>query len=172
MMDTNQFRRWRRSANVGPVAATFGGIAFGAALGCVLAFQCFDRVSRDLSLMLTFMGGAWGYIFWLKSDRARDERFLSVVSWVAFLAIAALLLAFPNLWGQTRRADGALFHCLFGGIAPASMLVVGTGWGLVHLVCYLSSLRWSNSKVSVARSLEGVWDRDLDQDLGRGKCDA
>jgi hypothetical protein len=53
---------WRRTVNFTPVAATLGGIAFGAALGCVLAFQCFDRVSRDLSLFLTLMGGAWGYM--------------------------------------------------------------------------------------------------------------
>jgi hypothetical protein len=52
MVGVKKRRRWRRSVNIGPAAATFGGIALGAALGCLLAFQCFDRVSRDLSLML------------------------------------------------------------------------------------------------------------------------
>jgi hypothetical protein len=79
-------------------------------------------------------GGAREYIFWLISDRARDERFQRTVTWVAFVAIAVLLLVFPNLWWQMSRVDAGLLACLPGGIVAASMLVVGTGWGLMHLV--------------------------------------
>jgi hypothetical protein len=167
MVSVKQERRWRRSVNVnvGPVAATFGGIAFGAAFGCVLALQCFDRVSRDLSIMMIFMGGAWGYTFWVMSDRARQDRFIKIVWLIALGAIAAILSAFPNLWSLMHRADGGIVAFVsLGGIVAASMLVVGTGWGLMHFIRYLLTLLRSNTKASVASSFEGVWDRELDQD--------
>jgi hypothetical protein len=164
---------WRRSVNFTPAAATLGGIAIGAALGCVLAFQCFDRVSRDLSLFLTFMGGAWGYIFWLTSDHARAERFQRIVALVAVVATAVLVLAFPNISWQLIRAGGGIIPCIvLGGICAVSMFIVAAGWGFVHLVGHLSCLLVGDRKSSMTSSFEGVWDREMDQNLPAGKCDA
>jgi len=153
---------WRRSVNFTPAAATLGGIAFGATLGCVLAFQCFDRVSRVLSLILILMGGAWGYIFWLTSDRARAERFQRIVALVAVVATAVLVVAFPDFWWQMWRANRSLSICLFGGVCATSMFVVGTGCGLIHLVGYLTDRLRSDTKASLTSSSGGVWDRELD----------
>ncbi len=120
-------------------------------------------------LFLASTGGSWGYIFWLKSDRARDERFHKVALLVAILAIAVLSLAFPNLWWEIRRAGGLVIICFFGGICAASMLTVGTVWGFFHVV---SSVHSRDTKATMASSSGGVWDRDLDQVLPSGKCDA
>ena len=154
MIGVNRERWWRRSVNVefGPAAATFGGIAFGAAVGCVLAFQSFDRITLVISLTTILMGGAWGYTCWLISDRAREDRFFKVVWLIALVAIAALLLAFPDLWSLMHRANRRFVACLFfGGIVGTSMLVVGTGWGLVHLVRYLSSPLGPRSRLACLR---------------------
>ena len=171
MIDVQPKPWWRRSVNVTPVAATFGGIAFCAALGCLLAFQCFDRVSRDLSLVLTFMGGAWGYIFWLTSNQARAERFQRMVALVAVGAIVVSLSVFPGLWWWLCRAGGLTCFCVLGGISATSMLVVGTGWGLVHSAGYLSSVHCPCTKASTSPSIDGVWDREMDRTFPGGKCD-
>ena len=173
MIDVPMEPWWRRNVNFTPGGATLGGIAFGAAIGCVLAFQCFDRVSRDLSLFLTLMGGAQGYIFWLTSDHARAERFQRIVALIAVVATAVLALAFPNISWQLIRAGGGTFPCtVLGGFCAVSMFVVATGWGLVHLVGHLSCLLGGDRKPSMTSSFEGVWDREMDQNLPEGKCDA
>jgi len=158
--------------NVTPTAATLVGFAVGSAIGGLAAFPCFDRVSYALWLFLALMGGPWGYIFWLINEPARGERFQRIVCLAGFVAIAVLLLAFPDFWWQMRRADGGLVVCLLGGIRATSMLVVGTGWGLVHAVGYLSYLLRRDAKASMASSPEGVWDRELDYDLPAGEDDA
>jgi hypothetical protein len=172
MIGAESQRWWRRSVSVGPAAAATAGIALGAAIGGLVAFPYFDRMSYVLWLLLAWQGGAWGYISWLKKDRARDERFQRMVSLATLVAIAVFLLAFPDLWWRMRQADGGFIVCCFGGICAASMLVVGAGWGFMHLVEFLSSLFWSHAKATTASSIEGVWDRELDQDLPAGKRDA
>ena len=97
---------------------------------------------------------------------------MRMVGLVAFVAIAVLLLAFPDLWWQVCRADGGIIGCYLGEIWAASMLVVGTGWGLINAVGYLSSLLRRDTKASMASSSGGVWDRELDQDLQPDKCNA
>jgi hypothetical protein len=42
------------------------------------------------------------------------------------------------------------------------MFVVGSGWGLFHLVGSLIALLQSQTKTSLTPSSGGVWDRDLD----------
>ncbi len=156
--------------NVSPAAATVLGMAFGAALGCLVAFPSFDRMSCVLWLFFVFTGGPWGYIFWLTSDRARSERFQRVVSVFAIVAIAAMVLAFPNLWSRTSGIGGAFGICL-GVICAASMLVVGTGWAFIHLLGHLASLLHHDRKVTADNSFAGLWDRDLDHDRQPGKYD-
>jgi hypothetical protein len=171
MIGVKKHRWWRHSVSVGPAAATFAGFAAGSVVGAVVAFPYFDRVSYALWFFLASSGASWGYVFWLKSDRTTDEQFQRIVRLVALVAIAVLLLAWPNLGLQMRRVDGPIIICLLGGICAASMLVVGTGWGFIHLVGYLSSLLRSDKKATIASSPDGVWDRELDQELPAGKCD-
>jgi hypothetical protein len=119
------------------------------------------------------MGGAWGYIFWLTSDYARVERFWRLVALVAFVAIAGLVLALPDIsWQLVRAGSGIILCIVLGGICSVSMLIVATGWGLVHLVGYLSCLLRGDRKPSRTPSFEGVWDREMDQNLPARKCDA
>ncbi len=154
---------------VSPAAATVVGMAFGAALGCLVAFPSFDRSSCVLWLFLAFTGGPWGYILWLTSDRARSERFQRVVNVFAIVAIAGMLLAFPNFWWRTGGIGGAFVICILGGICGASMLVVGTGWAFIHLFGHLASLLHHDRKVIEGNSFAGLWDPELDHDRQPGK---
>jgi hypothetical protein len=162
MNDVKQQPWWRRSVTVAPATATLVGIACGSALGVLVAFPWLDRGSLILWLFLTLMGGVWGYIFWLTNNPVRGERFQRMVSWVALVTVAVLLLAFPNFWWQMWRANGALGICLFGAVCAASMFVVGTGWGLVHLVGHLTGRLRSDAKAGLTSPSGGVWDRELD----------
>ena len=160
---------WKRSLNAGPVAATIAGLALGSVVGAAVAFPHFDRESYALWLFFASTGGSWGYICWLKSDRARDERFSQAALLVAILAIAVLSLAFPNLWWEIRRAGGLVIICIFGGICAASMQTVGIVWGFVHAV---SSVQRRYTKAAMASSSDGVWDRDLDHVIPSAKFEA
>ena len=162
MNDVKQQPWWKRSVTVRPAAATLIGIAVGSALGGLVAFQCLDRVSLVLWLVLIPLGGVWGYLFWLMDDRARGERIWQTASWVGLVAVAALLLAFPDFWWQRWRASRLVSICLLGVVCAASMFVVGTGWGLVHLVGHLTARLRSNAKARLTSSSGGVWDRELD----------
>jgi hypothetical protein len=88
-----------------------------------------------------------------------------MASRVALVAVAALLLAFPDFWWQMWRADRSLSVCLVGCVCATSMFVVGTGWGLIHLLGYLRARLRGDSKASLTCSSGGVWDRELDQSL-------
>jgi amino acid transporter len=162
MNDLKQQPWWKRSVTVTPAAATLIGIAVGSALGGLVAFPWLDRVSLIMGLFLALLGGVSGYILWLTNDRARGERFRRTASWVGLVAVAVLLLAFPDFWWRTWRANGSSSIYLFGAICAASMFVVGTGWGLIHLVGYLTARLRSDTKASPAPSSGGVWDRELD----------
>jgi hypothetical protein len=127
-------------------------------------------VSIVLGLLVTFMGGVSGYICRLSDDRARHDRFQRVVSLSAVVAIGVILFAFPDLWRWLHRAGGFVFVvCFLGGISSVSMFLVGTGWGLIHLVGYLSSVRRPDMKKSTTASFDEVWDRELDRNLPAGK---
>ena len=63
MIDVQTEAWWRRNVNFTPAAATLGGSRLRSARVRTSPFQCFDRVSRDLSLFLTLMGGAWDIAF-------------------------------------------------------------------------------------------------------------
>jgi hypothetical protein len=99
-------------------------------------------VSILLWLVFTFMGGVFGYIFWLSDHQARYERFQRVTSLFAGVAIAVILFAFPDLWRWLYRHGGVAWCvCFLGGITGLSMFLVGTAWGLAQLVAtYYSSV--------------------------------
>ena len=132
-------------------------------LGGLVAFPWLGPVSLILWLVLVLQGGVWGYILWLTKDRARGERFQRLVSLVALIAVAALLLTFPDFWWQMWRADTSLSVCLFGGVCATAMFVVGTGRGMIHLVSYLTALIRSDTKSRLTSSTGGVWDRELNE---------
>jgi hypothetical protein len=169
MIGVKKHRWWRRSVNVTPTAATLVGLASGSALGVLAAFPDFDGLSFYLWIFLALFGGPWGYTFWLMTEPARAERFLRIVRVVAFVAIAALLLALPGFWSQIRLSRGRLVVFLLGGMCGLSMLVVGTGWGIVHALGYLSCLLRRGEKGSVDSLSSGVWDRELDYDSPAGE---
>jgi small basic protein len=162
MNDFKQQPWWKRRITITPAAATLTGIAFGSALGGLVAFPWLDRGSLILWLFLALQGGVWGYILWLTNDQARGERFQRMVSLAALVAIAALLLAFPDFWWQVWQANRWLSVCVFGAVCATSMFVVGTGWGLIHLIGYLTTLRVRDTKARLTSSYGGVWDRELD----------
>jgi hypothetical protein len=148
---------------VTPAAATLIGVALGSALGGLVALPWHGRESLILWLAVALPVSVGGYILWLTSDPVRGERFQRMASRVALVAVAALLLAFPDFWWQMWRADRSLSVCLVGGVCATSMFVVGTGWGLMHLVCYLKASLRSETKASLTPSSGGVWDRELDE---------
>ena len=163
MNDFKQRPWWRRSLTVSrPAAATLIGVAFGSASWGTGRLPWLGHVSLILWLVLALLGGVSGYILWLTNDRARGERFQRMHRWVALVAVAVLLVAFPDFWWQMWRANRSLSFCLFGGVCATSMFVVGTGWGLIHLVGYLTDRLRSDTKASLTSSSGGVWDRELD----------
>ncbi len=144
-------------------AAVFGGTVFGAVAALLLAVQSSGRVPYYLWLIPTSMGGVSGYLWWLTSEKARAERFWRVVSLAALIAIALLVFAYPESSWPIVRAGGVLLAILLlGVICAASMFVVGTGWGLVHLLGHLSYQLRFDRKPNMARASGGVWDREID----------
>lgn len=53
--------------------------------------------------------------------------------------------------------------CLVVGVFATSEFFVGTGWGLIHLVGYLTARLRGDSKASPTLPTGGVWDRELDE---------
>ncbi len=51
---------------------------------------------------------------------------------------------------------------LVGAVCAACMIVVAFGWGVTHMIGYLSLLLRHASSGSPENSSEGVWDPDLD----------
>jgi hypothetical protein len=91
----------------------------------------------------------WGYIIlWIADDRARKNRLERMTSWVSLVLLAALILAFPDFWWQMWRGHRLLCLCLSGAVCGASMFIVGTGWGLVHLIRHFRALLLFGSKPS------------------------
>jgi hypothetical protein len=166
---------WRRGMDVTQTGAILIGVACGSVVGGLAACPLLDDGSYSHWLTLSLSGGAWGYFLWLFNEPGREERFQEAVRLTAFLLVlTTILVAFPGFWWQVRRSGGGFLFgsLLLGGICGASMLLVGVGWGFMQLVEYSSSPRRRDARAGLDASSEGVWDRELDQDLPTHKRDA
>jgi hypothetical protein len=162
--DFKQQPWWRRNVTITPRASALLGVVIGSAVGALVALTGLDLVTLILWLLMALGGGVWGYIiFCFANDRDRNERFQSMTTRVASIFFAALVLAFPGFWWQMWLQDRLLFLCLLGGVCSASMFIVGTEWGLIHLIGYLRAVITGNPKATPTCSSNGVWDRDLDE---------
>ena len=162
MSDLKQRSRWKREVSLRPGASSLVGLAFGSVVGVAVAFSRLDRASLVVALLNAVLGAAWGYAFWLTSDRARGERFQKASGLLILVAVVTLLLAYPDLRGVLRRAGGLGLVILFGGVCAVSMTVVAAGWGMAHLALHIGGPLRREPKPRPTGAIAGIWDPELD----------
>jgi hypothetical protein len=168
MGETRRLPLWKRDYTISPTMATLLGVA----LGCLLSILCAATPSSDfsysflarISLFLVPLGGTFGYILWLCSDRSRQDRLARIWSRVAGVMVLCLLVAFPSVWWHVGRSMGPhLVLILMGAVCGMAMFAVGAGWGIVHLIGYTASLFLKTNKYCAYFRTDGVWDSELDR---------
>jgi hypothetical protein len=122
MNDLKQRPWWRRNPTVTPEAAVLIGIAFGSALGGLVAFPWFLG-SYVPWLFAALMGGLFGYLLRTFHDRAGAGMQPQVLA-VVLLPLGPALL---EAWRQVGRAGGGTltFLAMLAGVIGASMCLVG-----------------------------------------------
>ena len=150
-----------RNLTLTAAAATLIGIASGSTLGGLVAFPWFLG-SYVPWLILTLMGGIFGYLLRILNDQPR----FAMQRLLLFASFLSLVRGFPDFLRQVDRNGGGTLMCvsLIAAIFGASMCAVGISWSVIQFIDQLPTWLSRRQDAGIDSSSEGVWDRELDQE--------
>ena len=163
---------WQRRHSLTAGEAALLSIAIGSAAAIVSALTHLPDFTPSFLVLLLLTsgpcGGIAGYMRWCAFEEVRGERRRWLPTIMALPLIVWLLVAFPNIWWrEAGRSTGPFimysFLCFIFTLVAASVAAV---MGIADLVGHVAFSLRCYSKPGAVPQMDGVWDRELDQNCG------